>query len=200
MVDERRADFRCLRRGASFRLSRMLGPFLAMLGLLAVVFAAAPAQGQQPESIPFGIYHAKFIENEVLASGQPTADQIVNLSHAGYRTDIDLRRPAEARGFNEPRAAAAAGLDYVNIPVSLKLLDRATIDRFIRSFATAKRPVLVHCASSNRVGALYYAYLVEHEGVAPAEAMQRALKAGLHEPALIKKVRGLVDEAESQQP
>lgn len=174
--------------------------FLVLAAMSASVLPAAPPATAAKASEPFGIYNAKFIETEVLAAGQPTEAQIKELAQAGYETDIDLRRPSEVRGFDEPRLAAAAGLSYVNIPVSLELLDRSTIHRFIQALDSARRPVVVHCASSNRVGALYYAYLVEHEGVPPSEAMPRALKAGLHEPALIEKVRDLVEEAETHRP
>lgn len=196
----KKMDLQSMRRRELGRLPVAILVLFVVGALSATMLQAAAPQAAPRVNVPFDIYHAKFIELEVLAAGQPTAAQIKRLAEAGYNTDIDLRRPAEVRGFDEPQAAAAAGLDYVNIPVSLKLLDRATIARFIHSFATAKRPVVVHCASSNRVGALYYAYLVEHEGVPPAEAMKRALKAGLHEPALIEKVRGLVDKAEARQP
>lgn len=200
MIHKENNDFDVVRRGTLGRAQRALLAFLAVAAMSVSLLQAAPPEAAPKPSEPFGIYHAKFIEAGVLAAGQPTSAQLKELAKAGYGTDIDLRRPSEVRGFDEPQVAKEVGLAYVNIPVSLKLLDGAAIDRFIRAFDDAKRPVVVHCASSNRVGALYYAYLVEHKGVSPSEAMQRALKAGLHEQALIEKVRALVESSQAHQP
>ncbi len=196
----KKIDLESVRRRELGRVPALFLVLLVICALSATMLQAAGPQPAPKASVPFDIYHAKFIELEVLAAGQPTAAQMKRLAEAGYNTDIDLRRPSEERGFEEPQVAKQEGLTYVNIPVSLELLDRATIERFIRVFADAKRPVVVHCASSNRVGALYYAYLVEHKGMAPAKAMPLALKAGLHEPKLIEKVQSLVASAESHKP
>jgi protein tyrosine phosphatase (PTP) superfamily phosphohydrolase (DUF442 family) len=58
----------------------------------------------------------------------------------------------------------------------------------------AERPVLLHCATSNRVGALYYAWLVLEKGVEPKAALERGKAAGLRSPELIDKVDKLIAE------
>ena len=71
---------------------------------------------------------------------------------------------------------------------------RATIDRFFEAMERAERPVLLHCATSNRVGALYYAWLVLEKGVEPKAALERGKAAGLRSPELIDKVDKLIAE------
>jgi uncharacterized protein (TIGR01244 family) len=159
----------------------------------ALLGQAAP---QAPAAVPssFGIPSSSFPEPGVLAAGQPTAEQLRQAATAGYKTVLDLRPPGEDRGFDEPAAVQGLGLAYVNVPVTLETLDAATVDRFRAALAKAERPVLLHCGTSNRVGALWYAYLVEDKGVPDNEALTGARAAGLRSEALVEKVRKVVGE------
>lgn len=154
--------------------------------VLALSGSASAAQ-------PFGIANESHPEQGLLASGQPTQAQLQEVAKAGYKTVIDLRPPAEDHGFDEPAAVREAGMSYVNIPVTVAALDAATVDQFIATLKAAERPVYVHCASSNRVGALYYAWLVLETGMAEEEALEKAKAAGLSNPELTEKAKALVD-------
>jgi uncharacterized protein (TIGR01244 family) len=157
-------------------------------GLIVAALAAPAAAGET-----HGVANATFPEKGVMAAGQPTGEQLQVLAEEGYKTVIDLRPPEEPRGYAEVEAAKANGLTYVNIPVTLQNLDQTTIDRFVAAMDKAEKPVLLHCASSNRVGALWYAYLVE-KGMAPEEAMKKGRAAGLKTPELAEKITALVAE------
>jgi uncharacterized protein (TIGR01244 family) len=134
-----------------------------------------------------GILNASSPEKGILAAGQPTGEQLQLLAEDGYKTVIDLRPDAEPRGYDEVGAAKANGLAYVNIPVTGATLDKAAIDRFVAELDKAERPVVIHCATSNRVGALYYAWLRE-KGTPREEALAKGKAAGLKSPELIEKV------------
>jgi uncharacterized protein (TIGR01244 family) len=159
--------------------------------LLATALAATAWGGETPT---YGIANATFPEPGVMAAGQPTGEQLQLLAEDAYKTVIDLRSPDEPHGFDEVEAAKENGIAYVNIPVTLATLDQATIDRFLDAFGKVQRPVLLHCGTSNRVGALYYAWLMLGKGVAPEAALKRAKDAGLHQPELIDKIEKLVAE------
>jgi uncharacterized protein (TIGR01244 family) len=161
-------------------------------GLLVAALAAPAAAGET-----HGVANATFPESGVMAAGQPTGEQLQVLAEEGYKTVIDLRPPEEPRGYAEAEAAQANGLTYVNIPVTLQTLDQATIDRFVAAMDKAEKPVLLHCASSNRVGALWYAYLVE-KGMAPVEALKKGRAAGLKAPELAQKIEALVAERQAK--
>lgn len=121
----------------------------------------------------------------VASAGQPRAEHFRRLADAGYRTVIDLRAAAEPRGFDEAAAAREAGLAYHNIPVTPQALGDAEFDRFRALLEDpATRPVVVHCASSNRVGALLIPYLLLDEGRTPDDALAIAKQAGLRSPEL----------------
>ena len=161
----------------------------------ACIAALAPAlclAAAKPDT--YGIPNATFPEPGVMAAGQPTGEQIQLAAEDGYRTLFDLRPAEETREFDEVLAARQNGLAYVNIPVTLATLGQATIDRFLEAMEKAERPVLLHCGNSNRVGALYYAWLVLEKGETPEKALQRAKAAGLRQPELIDKVKKLVAE------
>lgn len=162
--------------------------------LTASCIAAALAAAAHALPQTFGINHATFPEPGVMAAGQPTGEQIQLLAEEGYKTVIDLRTSEEPRGYDEIEAARENGLRYVNIPVTPATFGQATIDRFLEAMERAQRPVLLHCGSSDRVGALYYAWLALEKGVAPEEALKRAKAAGLSAPELIDRVTKLVKE------
>ncbi|MGE5234520.1 MAG: protein tyrosine phosphatase family protein [Acidobacteriota bacterium] len=191
------------------RAAVLAGLFAAALGGACAhrqapvpVVAPTPAPPPAPHAaLPAdlaGVLNASQPEAQLLVSGQPTAAQIAAAGRAGYKTVIDLRAPTEDHGFDEKAASEAAGMVYENLPVSPPSLDAATLDRFIALFRDAPRPVLLHCATANRAGALYYAWLVLEKGVVPDAALRRAEAAGLKHPELVARIQAVV--AERQHP
>ena len=161
----------------------------------AVLLAATAAWGAEDPT--YGIANASFPEPGVLAAGQPTGEQLQLLAEDAYKAVIDLRSSDEPHGFDEVEAAKENGLAYVNVPVTLATLDQVTIDRFLAAFGHARRPVILHCSTGNRVGALYYAWLVLAKGVSPEAALKRGKAAGLRQPELVEKIQKLVAERRS---
>lgn len=137
----------------------------------------------------FGILNQYEPEEGVLFGGQPTAEQVEAMAEAGVKTVIDLRGETEGRGYDEVAVMAAAGLRYVPIPVTGEtMLEASTFETFLEVFTTAEKPLLVHCASGNRVGALYYAYLVAEKEMSRDDALEAAKANGLRSEALIEPV------------
>ncbi|MBW3551025.1 MAG: hypothetical protein KY442_09485 [Proteobacteria bacterium] len=65
---------------------------------------------------------------------------------------VDLTPDAETPDFDEAAAVGAAGLAYVNLPLrGPSDLTRETVLMFDALMCEAQRPMLVHCASGNRV-------------------------------------------------
>lgn len=90
------------------------------------------------------------------SAGQPTAEQLQTLSAHGIGVVIDLRADAETPGLDEAALVRSLGLDYHNLPVGGAAgLTRDNVQALDRLIADAgDRPLLLHCASSNRVGAM----------------------------------------------
>lgn len=122
-----------------------------------------------------GMENAQCPLGGVVTAGQPEAEHLGSIAEAGYRTVLDLRAPEEPRGLDEPEAVHGAGMEYINLPVSPETLDKELFDRF-REFMgdPERRPMLVHCSTANRVGALLLPYMILDEGRDPEEATQLA--------------------------
>jgi protein tyrosine phosphatase (PTP) superfamily phosphohydrolase (DUF442 family) len=120
----------------------------------------------------------------VVTGGQPSREHLQALADAGVKVVLDLRLPNEPRPFDEPAEVEAAGMEYVLVPVQGAVPD-ASFDAVRALLADpAKRPVLFHCASANRVGALLLPYLMLNEGQSRDEAVGTAKAVGLRDPML----------------
>jgi protein tyrosine phosphatase (PTP) superfamily phosphohydrolase (DUF442 family) len=98
---------------------------------------------------------------------------------------IDLRTPEEERGLDEPEVVRQAGMEYASIPVGHEKVEEETFERFRELVRDpGRRPVLVHCSSANRVGALLVPYLILDEGRSREEALGIARRVGLRSDAL----------------
>jgi len=137
----------------------------------------------------------------VLTAGQPSAAQLSQLAQSGVKTVIDLRSPDEPRGFDEPATARAAGLKYRNIPVTPATLGDQEFDE-VRTLLRDEnaRPVLVHCGSANRVGALLVPYLVLDEKRSREDALRIARDVGLRSDDLARAALSYVGEHEDGAP
>ncbi len=141
-----------------------------------------------------GLANAACPVPEVVAGGQPTEEHLRTFRRLGYRTVLDLRAPGEPRPYDEPEAVRRIGLEYVNLPVTPQTLTDETFDRFRELMRDAsKRPVVIHCASGNRVGVLLLPYLVLDEAMRPEEALEAAAEAGLRSRELADLAMDYVD-------
>lgn len=145
----------------------------------------AAADSAQVLALLGGVRNATCPLPDVATGGQPDAGHLRALAGAGFRTILDLRLPEEPRGFDEPAAARGAGLRYRALPVGHDGVADSTFDAFRALMAdTASRPVLVHCASGNRVGPVMMAWLVLDQGWELERATAAAKEGGLRSPGL----------------
>ena len=88
------------------------------------------------------------------SAGQPDEAAFGVFAKQGYTTVIDLRTEGEDRGIDEPEVVEGLGMKYISLPIGrddINLENARFLDRLLES---ADGPVLVHCGSGNRVGAL----------------------------------------------
>lgn len=116
----------------------------------------------------------------VISAGQPRGHEWPAVAAAGVRTVVDIRESWEPRGHAEAEAVEAAGLRYVHIPFGHGHIPDTTFDR-VRAVMRENggTPVVVHCASGNRVGAALLPWWILDEGMSEDEAVQAAVSAGL---------------------
>ena len=122
------------------------------------------------------IPNAQMPDDGVLTGGQPTEEQFLQAKAEGYKTVINLRGLGEPGTDTQPNFMEREGLNYVHIPVSgphdisvHKARELAT------ALQNSDQPVMVHCASGNRVGALFAlkSFFVDGESLEAAIAMGR---------------------------
>lgn len=91
----------------------------------------------------------------ITSAGQPDKAALEVFADSGYATVIDMRARDEDRGFDEAAFVEELGLHYVALPIesedAVSFANARKLDELLREHPG---PVLVHCASGNRVGAL----------------------------------------------
>jgi uncharacterized protein (TIGR01244 family) len=161
--------------------------FAVALMAIASVSGAEPPQSVDAASIPA----YRLLQPGLAAAGQPTPEALSKLKDMGFRTVVNLRTEQEG-GAEERRVVEGLGLRYVWVPVtagSLSLADAEAVEKVLRD--TASGPVLLHCASSNRVGAVW-ALVRARQGEPLEEALAAGREAGLKSPELEAVVRRLL--------
>ena len=92
----------------------------------------------------------------VTTAGQPDELALKVFADNGYVAVIDIRTAREDRGMDEPAVVQGLGMDYVQMPVGGR--DDITFEnaeKLNQILDLYDGPVLVHCRSANRVGALF---------------------------------------------
>lgn len=134
-------------------------------------------------------------QGDVFLASQPAADDFRAAQAGGVRTVIDLRKPGEVTELDEPALARELGLAYRNFPFkSPEELTDEVLDG-VRAVLVdpAARPILMHCSSGNRVGAVWLAHRVLDGGLAWDAALAEAREVGLTSQALEQRARAYVD-------
>lgn len=113
-------------------------------------------------------------------AGQPEPGVWKAAARRGITTVIDLRPKGELAGRDEAAEVAAAGLAYHRLPVAgAGDVNDANAGRLQRLIEQAPGPVIVHCASGNRVGALLALGAAREGGMTPEQAIAFGRDAGL---------------------
>jgi uncharacterized protein (TIGR01244 family) len=129
----------------------------------------------------------------VFLAGQPKAEDFAEAKKQGVETVINLRHAAENKDFDEKQVAEAAGLTYINLPWggSSELTD-AVFDQSRELLKTAERPILLHCATANRVGAVWLPHRVLDDGLTWDDALAEARTVGLRTPDFEAKAKDYI--------
>jgi uncharacterized protein (TIGR01244 family) len=117
---------------------------------------------------------------DIILAGQPGESDLQIASSIGVKTIVTLRHPDEVTEFDEQQATVSAGMNHISIP--FKPVEELTDDVFNnvrKQLKSAPRPIMIHCGSANRVGAVWIAYRVLDEGLSYEQALAEAQEIGL---------------------
>ncbi len=139
----------------------------------------------------------------VYFSGQPAEGDLRLFADRGVKTVINLRTPEEMEtlGFDEKAAAEAAGMTYVNKPLgrghNLSDADLKEIAGILAGASEGR--VLLHCASSNRVGHVWSLFRAMEHGADADQAIEDGESAGMRSAALQDAARTRIESMKTEQ-
>jgi protein tyrosine/serine phosphatase len=144
----------------------------ALLLAAGLVFAGSDAPA-------IGNFHQ--VDERIYRGAQPAAPDFRSLARMGVKTILDLRE-GEEHARAEQELARAAGLQYVNVPMSG--LGPPTAAQTSRALAVlqdaASGPVFVHCLrGADRTGTVIACYRIAHDQWPNQKALDEALTFGM---------------------
>ena len=128
------------------------------------------------------------LDQAFTTGAQPTDQAYAKAAASGFRSVLSLRAGNEGVDlFRERAMVEKNNLRYFNIPVVSSAPQPEQADEFIRIVREpANHPMLINCASANRVGAFMMIYRVVELGWPEDKALEEATKIGLSSEALKK--------------
>ena len=128
----------------------------------------------------------------ISTAGQPDEAALKVFAERGYAAVIDLRTAQENRGLDEQAVVAGLGMDYRLLPIAdpseINFDNARRLDELLQQYDA---PVLIHCGSANRVGALL-ALRASLNGADDESALQAGKDGGL--TGLEQRVREALSE------
>jgi uncharacterized protein (TIGR01244 family) len=156
----------------------------ALTTLLVVLLLTTAAMARQ--NLPGAANYTR-VDATVACGGATSADAFPELKRQGFAAVINLRQSTEPGADIEgsTRAAEAAGLRYLHIPLSASDPQDAAVDAFLAALRDPQNsPVYIHCASANRVGAVWLVKRMLVDGWDEQKAATEAETIGLRSPNL----------------
>ena len=133
-------------------------------------------------------------------AGQPQQSDIQLLKQQGIKTVVTLRKPGEVP-WDQQAAYKQAGIKFMTIPFQKP--EELTPEVFgkVRKLLNDKQrgPTLLHCGSSNRVAAVWYAHRVLDGKLSADEAATEAKIVGIRSQALLEKAKQYVASEQAKQ-
>jgi protein tyrosine/serine phosphatase len=132
-------------------------------GLLVLLATSLPIWAGS-ESVP-GIENFHQVDQNVYRGAQPSDEGFRYLASIGVKVVVDLREH-DSRSAAEEKSVNAAGMQYVNVPMTG--LTPPTADETARILAILENgsagPAFVHCKrGADRTGAVIAAYRIDHD-------------------------------------
>lgn len=135
----------------------------------------------QKETID-GIRNFTRVDDTIGCAGATEPKALAEIAKRGYKSVINLREQGEVGAAidESQKAAEAAGLKFIHLPLSSTKPDPAVADSFIKAVTeTANQPVYIHCASANRAAALLLAKRMLVDKWSEEKAVAEATAIGL---------------------
>lgn len=165
--------------------------------LLALVVGAGAQPGEKANKLrpeKCGTIKNLHVLGKLYFAGQPDKGDFALLKKKGVQTVVNLRT-AKEMPFDEADIVKQLGMAYYHIPIAgpESLTDEVFAQTRRLFNDRSKHPMLVHCASANRVGAVWLAHRVLDDGVSYEQALKEAQEIGLSNVGMEKRVREYIE-------
>jgi protein tyrosine phosphatase (PTP) superfamily phosphohydrolase (DUF442 family) len=126
------------------------------------------------------------LDDDFATGAQPVGDAYTKAATNGFRSVLSLRTANEGLDLARERAKVeSVKMRYFNIPVISSAPQEQQADEFLRlARDKSNHPMLVTCASANRVGAFMMILRVIDQGWSEEKALQEAVRIGLSSDTL----------------
>jgi protein tyrosine phosphatase (PTP) superfamily phosphohydrolase (DUF442 family) len=140
------------------------------------------------------------LDDSFATGGQPTENAFAKVAASGFRSVLSLRTSGEGIDLKKERSLVEkTGLRYFNIPVVSSAPRAEQAEEFIKLVKEkSNHPMLIHCASANRVGAFMMIYRVLEQGWSEEKALDEAVKIGLRGDELKKFAESYIAQSKAK--
>ncbi len=174
-------------------MKNLLVVFIAFI----LCFTVSSIAAQQPKSEKLTKIEAALkddvpkilcVSESFATAAQPKDEAWQKLSANGFKSVLNLRTDKEGVDLTKEREMVEkAGLRYISIPVTGNDPKPEQAEAFINAVKDGQnQPMLIHCASANRVGGFFMIYRVLEQGWSEDKALEEAKQIGLTSPVLTK--------------
>jgi protein tyrosine phosphatase (PTP) superfamily phosphohydrolase (DUF442 family) len=172
-----------------------LKALLIVLGLAGVAQADPVRQLQPYSCCELAKVH---VADNVLLASQPSPEGLKEAKTRGVRTVVNLRYANEIN-WDQAAYTKQLGMEYYNIPFnSGQTLTDEVLNQVRRVLNGRKNSgLLLHCASANRVGAVWLVHRVLDGGIAYDQALAEAKAVGLRSAEYEARARDYIRRARS---
>jgi len=177
---------------------RICSAFLFALALSCLLAGCANNPGNTSKDSPESVKNLSQIGNVYLA-GQPQPAYFTEAEKNGVETVISLRHETENTGFDEEQVVKDCGMSFINVPFGKSdELTHSVFSEVRQLLKTADHPILLHCGSANRVGAVWLPSRVLDDGVPLEDALAEAKAIGLKSPAYEQQALSYIETMQSE--
>jgi len=172
-----------------YELTAVAVMFFSTITLAAESPKANPMRPEQVQKLlSADVPRVLCLDENFATGGQPTGDAYAKAAASGFSSVLSLRTATEGIDLLRERAQVEnKTMRYFNIPVNSSSPRAEQADEFLRiSRDKANHPMLVTCATANRVGAFMMIFRVVEQGWSEEKALEEAVKIGLRGEELKK--------------
>jgi protein tyrosine phosphatase (PTP) superfamily phosphohydrolase (DUF442 family) len=173
--------------------------FYAFITAAVMFFSAPTFAAESPQANPMrpeqiqkllsaDVPRVLCLDENFATGGQPTGEAYAKAAASGFKSIVSLRTANEGINLARERSQVESNkLRYFNIPVNSSSPRPEQADEFLRiARDKANHPMLVNCATANRVGAFMMIFRVVDQGWSEEKALEEATKIGLRGEELKK--------------